>query len=97
MPERKRFVSFSNVQHTKAHRTINKLFVSQIRVKFLCEALCYSVNSIPGSSFCAQKLEPGMLKKVLVQTLATLNKARETLIDQHRQFNQSNQRSILSP
>jgi len=21
------------------------------------------VNSIPGSSFCAQKLEPGMLKK----------------------------------
>ncbi|RKZ42592.1 MAG: hypothetical protein DRR16_20075 [Candidatus Parabeggiatoa sp. nov. 3] len=29
----------------------------------LCGTLCPSVNSIRGSSFCAQKLEPRMLKK----------------------------------
>jgi hypothetical protein len=29
----------------------------------LCGPLWPSVISIPGSSFCAQKLEPGMLKK----------------------------------
>ncbi len=58
----------------KLYFFINQLFTKNLKFEYyLCGTLCYSVNSIPGSSFCAQKLEALHVEKIIIKCFSIQN------------------------